>query len=113
MWKLRGWLKPNSNFDYDCMEALFGGLSEMADALGKSEEAAKWRAVLAGLGQRAVDPQTNGLMLAPGENLMESHRHHSHTMSIHPFGLLTVEGSDRDRTFNCWDEVNIAQSPAL
>lgn len=60
----------------------------------------------------AVDPQTNGLMLAPGENLMESHRHHSHTMSIHPFGLLTVEGSDRDRTFNCWDEVNIAKSPA-
>ncbi|MCX6875765.1 MAG: hypothetical protein NTW21_18445 [Verrucomicrobia bacterium] len=50
---LRGWLKPNSNFDYDCMEALFGGLGEMADALGKSEEAAKWRAVLAGLGELA------------------------------------------------------------
>lgn len=96
--ELSGWLKPNSNFDYDCMAALFGGLGEMADSLGKREEAAKWRAVLAGLGQRAVDPQTNGLMLAPGENLMESHRHHSHTMSIHPFGLLTVEGSDRDRT---------------
>ena len=66
---LGAWLKPNSNYDHDCMAALFGGLAEMADALGKKEEAAQWRAALAGLGDRAVDPQTNCLMLAPGENL--------------------------------------------
>lgn len=95
---LLGWLKPNSNFDHDCMAALFGGLGDMADASGKKEDAAKWRAALAGLGQRAVDSQSNVLMLAPGENLLQSHRHLSHTMSIHPFGLLTAEGSERDRT---------------
>jgi alpha-L-fucosidase 2 len=94
---LKAWLRPNSNFDHDCMAALFGALGEMADALGKKAEAVKWRAALAGLGQRAVGPQTNGLMLASGENLVESHRHLSHTMSIHPFGLLTIDGSDRDR----------------
>jgi alpha-L-fucosidase 2 len=94
---LTAWLKPNSNFDHDCMAALFAALGEMAEALGKGEEAAQWRAVVTDLGPRAVDPQTNGLMLAPGENLLESHRHLSHTMSIHPFGLMTIEGSDRDR----------------
>jgi len=94
---LNAWLRPNSNFDHDCMAALFGALSEMANALGKTQEAEQWQAALVGLGHRAVDPITNGLMLAPNENLAESHRHLSHTMSIHPFGLLTVEGSDRDR----------------
>jgi alpha-L-fucosidase 2 len=94
---LNAWLKPNSNYDHDCMAALFGSLAEMADALQKGDEAAQWRAVAAGLGRRSVDPQTHGLMLAPGENLMESHRHLSHTMAIHPFGLLTMEGSELDR----------------
>ncbi len=94
---LRAWLKPNSNYDHDCMAALFSGLAEMADALGKPEEAAKWRAAFAGLGPRAVDPQTNCLMLAPGENLLESHRHLSNMISICPFGLLNIDGSDRDR----------------
>ena len=36
-------------------------------------------------------------MLAPGESLHESHRHFSHTMSIHPFGLLNVDGTEQDR----------------
>ena len=94
---LAAWLKPNSNFDHDCMAALFGGLAEMADALDKKDEAATWRHAIAGLGERAVDPQTHCLMLARGESLHESHRHLSHMMSIHPFGLLTVDGSDRDR----------------
>jgi len=111
---LNAWLKPNSNFDHDCLAALFGALAEMADALGKKEEAVKWRAALAGLGPRAVDPQTNGLMLAAGENLVESHRHLSHTMSIHPFGLLTIDGSDRDRAIiaaSCrhYDELGTGQ----
>jgi alpha-L-fucosidase 2 len=107
---LEAWLKPNSNYDHACMAALFGGLAEMADALGKNEEAATWRATLAGLGTRAVDPQTHRLMLAAGENLAESHRHLSNVISIYPFGLLNIDGSDRDRaviTATCkrWDEL--------
>ena len=105
---LRAWLRPNSNYDHDCMAALFGGLAEMADALGKTGEAAKWRAALAGLGPRAVDPQTNRLMLCPGERLNESHRHLSNIISMCPFGLLNVDGSDHDRavigaTCKQWD----------
>jgi alpha-L-fucosidase 2 len=92
------WLHPNSNYDHDCMAALFAALAEMADALGKKDEARKWQAALAGLGTQAVDPKSDCLMLAPSENLAESHRHFSHTMSIFPFGMLTTDGSDRDRS---------------
>jgi alpha-L-fucosidase 2 len=107
---LQAWLRPNSNYDHDCMAALFGGLSEMADALGKTAEAAKWRAALAGLGPRAVDPKTDRLMLAPGESLGQSHRHLSNIISICPFGLLNVDGSERDRaviaaTCKQWDQM--------
>lgn len=94
---LTAWLKPNTNYDHDCMAALFAGLADMADVLGKQDEAAKWRAALAGMGPRAVDPQTHRLMLCPGENLTESHRHLAQTMSIHPFGLLNIDGTDADR----------------
>ena len=94
---LKAWLNPNSNYDHDCMTALFTALAEMADVLSKRDDAMKWRTALANLGDRAVDPKTHWLMLAPGENLKESHRHMSHVMSIHPFGLLTIDGSGQDR----------------
>jgi len=110
---LRAWLRPNSNYDHDCMAALFSGLAEMADALDKTDEAAQWRAALAGLGPRAVDPKTNRLMLCPGEGLNESHRHLSNIISICPFGLLNIDGSDRDRaviaaTCKQWDAMGTA-----
>lgn len=34
-----------------------------------------------------------GLMIAPGQNLDSSHRHHSPYMAIHPFGLINIEDS--------------------
>jgi alpha-L-fucosidase 2 len=43
-----------------------------------------------------VDDQ-NVLMFAKGEPFNASHRHHSHTMAIHPLATLHIEGTDRDR----------------
>ena len=94
---LQAWLTPNSNYDHDCMVALFSSLAGMANVLGKQQEAAKWRKALAGLGPRAIDSQTHCLLLAPGEKLAESHRHLSNIISIYPFGLLNIDGSDVDR----------------
>ncbi len=90
------WLTPNSNYDHDCLAALFGALAEMADCLGRNPEASAWRRALAGLGERAADTK-KGLMLSPDEVLVESHRHFSHSMSIHPFSLMSMEGSEHDR----------------
>lgn len=112
--RLAAWLQPNSNYDHDCMAAMLVGLIDMADTLGKQDDASKWRAALAGLGPRAVDPQTHRLMLSPGENLAESHRHLAHSMSIHPFGLLNTDGAEQDRaiiaaTCQHYDELGTQQ----
>ena len=93
----KAYLPPNSNYDHDGMTALFGGLAQMAETLGKTDEAARWQKIVDGLGQRWVDPATNSLGFAAGVPFAESHRHMSHMMSIHPYGQLSIAGTDRDR----------------
>jgi alpha-L-fucosidase 2 len=92
----RAWLAPNSNYDLALMRWLFGALGEMADAQAKHEDAAKWSEALAHLDPLDVD-DTGSLTFAKGEPYAESHRHFSHAMAIHPLGLVSVEGGDRER----------------
>ena len=57
--------------------------------MGKSDEAKKWSQTEKQLPDLATDG--TGLMMAPGEDRKESHRHHSNLMSIYPLGLLNPE----------------------
>lgn len=41
------------------------------------------------------DFNATGLIVAPGQNLDESHRHHSPYMAIHPLGLLNIENPEQ------------------
>ncbi len=93
---LRAWLEPNSNYDLSLMRWTFGSLAEMAEELSKTEDANRWRDVRVKLDDLLVD-DAGVLMFAKGEPFNVSHRHHSHTMAIHPLATLHVEGSDRDR----------------
>ena len=88
---------PNSNYDHDSMAALSWGLAHMAEELGKHDDAKHWAALVAGLGERWVDPGTNILGIAPGRRFGGSHRHMSHLMSIFPYASLNIEGSEADR----------------
>jgi hypothetical protein len=99
---------PNSNYDNDCMDALFRGLADMARSLGKAEEARHWQGIASRLKPRLADPDTRILMFSENEPFDESHRHHSHMMGMHPFGLMTVEdGPDFRRMINATlDRVN-------
>jgi len=94
--RLAAWMTPNTNFDLALLRWHFGALVEMANAIGDAA-AAKWQATLDKLDEFAVEPDTMALRLSPDESLTESHRHHSQAMAIHPLGLITIEGSDRDR----------------
>ena len=94
---LRAWLAPNANYDLSLMHWTFESLVEMAEALDKKQDAGRWRKLRGKLGELLVDDQ-NVLMFAKGEPFSVSHRHHSHTMAIHPLATLHVEGTDRDRT---------------
>jgi alpha-L-fucosidase 2 len=92
----RAWLVPNSNFDVACLRMLFLGLSEMAGASGVAADAKRWKDAAERLGPLHVTP-AGVLKLDSQSDLAESHRHLSNLMGIHPFNLLTVEGSERDR----------------
>lgn len=60
----------------------------MAEALGLNEEAGYWVRQLSEWPKPAVNE--SGLMIAPGKAQTESHRHFSHLLSFHPFGLIDV-----------------------
>jgi len=93
---LRAWLKPNSNYDVALIDWTFAALAEMADALDKPQDAARWRQLRSQLDPPLVDDR-NVLMFSRGEPFNVSHRHHAHTMAIHPLGTLHIEGDDADR----------------
>ena len=90
------WLVPNSNYDLMCMKMLFLSLVEMAEAQGKTAEASKWADLAARLGDFHAGPDGE-LKLDANEFLNESHRHLSNIIGIHPFNLITIEGSEADR----------------
>jgi len=92
----RAWLAPNSNFDHALLQWLFLANAEMATALGRGPEAERWRSLHARLGPLVVS-DTGVLLMAAGEPLTASHRHHSQLMAIHPLGLLHPENSADDR----------------
>lgn len=94
---LRAWLAPNSNYDLALMRWLFGALAEMAPTAGKAADVEKWKAALAGMDEFDTEGEGGSLTFARGEPYASSHRHFSHLMAIHPLGLLTIEGSQRDR----------------
>lgn len=92
----RAWLTPHSNFDHALLQWLFLANAEMATALGRGAESDRWRSLHTRLGPLAVS-DTGVLLVAPGESLTASHRHHSQLMAIHPLGLLHPENSAADR----------------
>lgn len=92
----RAFLTPNSNYDIASMRMLFLALAEMAGALGKSGEAVDWTALADKLGPWYARADGT-LKLSADEDLPGSHRHLSNLMGMHPFNLLTVDGSASDR----------------
>ncbi len=92
----KAWLTPNSSYDQACMKALFLALTDMAGALGRKDDHARWLGLAQQLGPWQVD-EAGCLLFAAGEPVRESHRHFSHSMAIHPFGLLSPDGSAPER----------------
>lgn len=85
--KLSSWLTPNSNYDLSLMHAFFNEMIILSDILGFYDKANDWRLHVTKLEPLAVD-KDNILLICKDESLNESHRHHSHAMSIYPLRLL-------------------------
>jgi alpha-L-fucosidase 2 len=86
----QAWFESITNYDLSLIRWLLGATAELADELGKSADAAHWREVRAQLPDLALG-EDGHLLIAPGESLMESHRHFSHLIAIHPLGLISPD----------------------
>jgi len=94
---LGAWLTPNTNSDLATLIWFFDALAKQADVLGKTDDAKRFRAILAGFEPLAVDPKSKVLMLDPVQPLRQSHRHHAHLMAIQPLEVVTIEGGKAER----------------
>jgi alpha-L-fucosidase 2 len=93
---LRAWLTPNSNYDLACLKMLFLSLAEMAQGLGKDQDANEWLNSAHALGDWHLGTNS-ALLLDTKEPLRESHRHLSNLMGLYPFNLTTIDGPSHDR----------------
>ena len=109
----RAWLIPNSNYDLMSMKMQFLALTEMAEALGKPDEAKQWRDTATALGDFHTD--ANGILLLDAKTpLTESHRHLSNIIGLFPFNLITCEGGENDvqrikASLAQWDKLGTSQ----
>lgn len=92
----RAFLVPNSNQDLSMLHWAFEAMAEMAGALGKQSDVAKWRTLRSKLNDLHLD-ENAVLKFSSNEPFGQSHRHHAHVMAIHPFATLNVDGTEKDR----------------
>jgi alpha-L-fucosidase 2 len=85
---VRAWFRNYTNYDLALTKLLYENYVEVLTAVPprsfKEIFFDSWR-------YPEFDINETGLTVAPGQNLDESHRHHSPYMAIHPLGLLNIE----------------------
>ena len=86
--RIDAWFMNTTNYDLANIRITYTVAKEMAEALGLMDEAAHYARQLDEWPDEAVDE--SGLLIAPGKPMDESHRHFSHLLSFHPFGLIDV-----------------------
>ena len=89
-------LVPNTNYDLACLKMLFVSLAEMGTVLGKTDEVKQWEEIHRQLGNHHAGPDGE-LWLDAKNPLREAHRHQSNIIAVHPFNLVTIDGSETDR----------------
>lgn len=92
---LEAWMTPNSNSDQSILIWMAEAMMEMAEAQGLKKEVKHWTNFRSKLEELSVNDK-KVLMLSPTESLEESHRHPAHLMSIHPFAIIDIEGTQAD-----------------
>lgn len=94
---ISAWFHENTNYDLALMRFTFKAAAELADELGLNQEARHWEKVGNEFSDFSLSEDLE-LKFAPSLAYDQSHRHFSHTMAIHPLGLIRWEDGDRART---------------
>jgi alpha-L-fucosidase 2 len=95
--RLTAWFPSITNYDLALIRWTFERTSELAQILGKTDEADHWRRVLAEMPELSLDPESRKLLVAKDYSLPFSHRHFSHLMAIHPLGSIRWENGPADQ----------------
>lgn len=90
------WFENTTNFDLAAIRWTYEKAAELALELNKKEDAEKWTKILNEWPLYEVDEE-DGLMFAKGEPYNESHRHFSHLMAFHPYGLIDYSNGAADQ----------------
>jgi hypothetical protein len=93
---IHAWFHTITNYDLSLTSFLFKIAAEMATNLGLDDEATHWSHLRAQLPPLSLD-ETGALTYANGFPYNESHRHFSHSMAIHPLGLINYEEGGTSR----------------
>ena len=94
---IHAWFRQTTGFDLALIRWTYEKSAEMAEVLGKREEAMKYRTTLSEWPGFAVSAEDGGLPVAPGEPLRQSHRHFSHLLGIHPLGLIDPDHGEEEK----------------
>jgi alpha-L-fucosidase 2 len=95
--RLEAWFPTITNYDLALIRWTFEKTAELADELGKTNEAQHWRKVLGEMPDLVIDQQTRKMLVAKDYPLKDSHRHFSHLMAIHPLGMIRWENGPKDQ----------------
>ena len=90
------WFGETTNFDLAAIRWTYEKAAELALELGNEEDAKKWNGLLNEWPDFAIH-KTEGLMFAPEHPYAESHRHFSHLMAFHPYGLIDYSKGEDDK----------------
>jgi alpha-L-fucosidase 2 len=96
---IKAWFMQTTNYDKTLIKALRPQYAQVREAQDKK------RLLLFDSHDNIdliseFDTNGTGLTVSPGQNLEESHRHHSPYMAIHPLGLLNIEDSTEKEIIN-------------
>ena len=94
--KPTAWFDSVTNYDLALERWLLSATAELAEEVGKPDDARHWRQVLSEFPDFSLG-NDGGLLLAAGKPLPASHRHFSHLMAIHPLGLIDWSGGPEAR----------------
>jgi alpha-L-fucosidase 2 len=92
----QAWFPEITNFDLGLVRFTFAKAAELADELGKTDEATKWRNILLEWPGYDTD-SVSGFTYAKGLPYDQSHRHFSHLIAFHPLGEIDMSKGEKDR----------------
>ncbi len=90
------WFTEITNYDLAIIRFVYAAAAEMARTLNKKEEVEHYDKVKSEWPDFDLD-EDNSLTLAPNFPYTNSHRHFSHLMAFHPFGLIDWSHGESDR----------------